>query len=404
VVRIVVIGGGFAGLWSALGAARKLDECGVPVDRVEVVLVNRDAYHGIRVRNYERDLSDVRVPLPLVLDPAGVKRVEGSVVELDLSARYVAVEGAGGRVALPYDRLVMAAGSELYRPELPGLREHAFSVDTYAEAARLDDHLKHLPLRADVPGRYTAIVVGAGLTGIEAVCELPDRLRAVGGGGAVRVILADHAPRVGSDMGEEARPVIEEALRCLGVEARVAVGVRGIDADGVVLDSGERIPALTTVWTAGMRASPLTGCFPVLRDRAGRLPVDEFLRVKGIEGVFAAGDCAWMLIDGTHPCVMSCQQGRPMGRFAGHNVVCDLLGLPPLPLRVDYYVTILDLGPGGAVYTEGWERQVVSTGAAAKKTKQEINCIRIYPPRTGDRRAILDAAAPIVQTRPALHH
>ena len=115
---------------------------------------------------------------------------------------------------------------------------------------------------------------------------------------------------------------------------------------------------------------------------------------------FAAGDAASALVDDRHNSVMSCQHARPMGRFAGHNVVCDLVGKPMLPLRIDWYTTILDLGPWGAVYTEGWDRRVVATGAAAKRTKQLINCERIYPPRSGDRRQILDAAAPVIQTPP----
>jgi NADH dehydrogenase len=89
-----------------------------------------------------------------------------------------------------------------------------------------------------------------------------------------------------------------------------------------------------------------------------------------------------------------------MGRFAGHNAVCDLLGKPMLPLRIDWYTTILDLGAWGALYTEGWDRHVVTTGAAAKKTKQMINQLRIYPPRTQDRGEILAAAAPVVQAPP----
>jgi NADH dehydrogenase len=184
---------------------------------------------------------------------------------------------------------------------------------------------------------------------------------------------------------------------------RLGIEVAAVDREGVVLKSGERIPAATVVWCAGMRANPLTKLFPAERDHFGRLPADEFMRVRGVEGVFAAGDSAVAMLDETHPSVMSCQHGRPMGRFAGHNVVCDLFGLPRLPLRIDWYVTVLDLGPWGAVYTEGWDRQVVAKGAAAKKTKQVINCERIYPPQNRDRAAILAAAAPVVQDPPATY-
>jgi NADH:ubiquinone reductase (H+-translocating) len=89
-----------------------------------------------------------------------------------------------------------------------------------------------------------------------------------------------------------------------------------------------------------------------------------------------------------------------MGRFAGYNVASDLLGEPMLSLRIPWYVTVLDLGPAGAVYTEGWDRQVVATGAEAKNTKLTINTERIYPPLNGDRQAILAAAAPTLQSPP----
>jgi NADH dehydrogenase len=75
-----------------------------------------------------------------------------------------------------------------------------------------------------------------------------------------------------------------------------------------------------------------------------------------------------------------------------------------LPLRIDWYTTILDLGPWGALYTEGWDRQPAAQGPAAKRTKETINRQRIYPPMSRDRREILDAAAPLIQAPPALHH
>jgi NADH:quinone reductase (non-electrogenic) len=408
VQRIVVLGGGFAGLWSAVGAARKLDELGKGPDAVEVTLVNRDAFHSIRVRNYESDLTGIRVPLDDVLEPIGVRRLEGEAVGIDPSRRAIRVNTANGRQTLAYDRLVFAPGSQLVRPDIPGLAEYSFDVDTYAGAARLHDHLRSLTERPESAEQFTVVVVGAGLTGVETATEMPGRLRAIldhsGIKRSIRVILADHKPHVGSDMGESARPVIEEALASLGVETRVGIEVVSVGPTGITVKTGEEIRAATVVWCAGMRASPLTRFFPVELDRFSRLPVDEFLRVKGVAGVFAAGDVAAAMMDDRHGSVMSCQHGRPMGRFAGHNVVCDLFGLPMLPLRIGWYVTVLDLGPWGAVYTEGWDRHAVSRGEAAKKTKQIINRQRIYPPLTRDRAEILAAAAPVVQNPPENYH
>ena len=402
--RIVVLGGGFAGLWSAVGAARALDELGVGADRVEIVVVERTVWHSIRVRNYEADLEGTRVALDSVLGPVGVRRLEGEVTGIDVAHRTIAYATGGEACSIAYDRLVFALGSRLAHPPIPGLSTHAFDVDTYGAAERLNAHIAGLARRGTSPGQSTSgqstvLVVGGGLTGIEAAAEMPGKLRAAGIA-SPHVILADHAPRIGSDMGAGAQPVIDEALGVLGVEMRGGVSVAAVDAEGATLATGERIAAATVVWCAGMQAHPLTAQFPVERDRLGRLPVEPSLRIKGLAAEFAAGDAAWLLVDDVHCSVMSCQHGRPMGRFAGHNVVCDLLGRPMLPLRIDWYTTILDLGPWGAVYTEGWDRKLVSQGAAAKRTKEIINRDRIYPPRSGDRRAILDAAAPTVQAPP----
>ena len=133
----------------------------------------------------------------------------------------------------------------------------------------------------------------------------------------------------------------------------------------------------------------MTESLGVERDRLGRVPVDDYLRIIGVQDVFAAGDVASAWMDDAHVSVMSCQHGRPMGRFAGYNVISDLLGEPMLPLRIPWYVTVLDLGPAGAVYTEGWDRLVASSGAEAKATKNVINRQRRDPPRNGNREEIL---------------
>jgi NADH dehydrogenase len=252
------------------------------------------------------------------------------------------------------------------------------------------------------------LVVGGGLTGIEVATDIATRFRSIAPSdqsadlppASPRVILADHKPWIGSDMGESARPVIAEALQALGVETRPGVSVTAVDADGAVLSNGERIATKTVVWCAGMKANPLASALPVSLDSMGRVPVDQFLRVVSVPRLFAAGDVAALAVDDTHGSVMSCQHSRPMGRFAGHNAIQDLLGRPMLKLQIPWYTTIVDLGGWGAVYTEGWDRRVVATGAAAKRTKEIINRQRIYPPLTGDRQALLDAAAPVVHAPP----
>lgn len=407
--NIVVIGSGFGGLWSAIGAARKLDELGAGSEEVGITVVDQNDFHSIRVRNYEQDLASTVIPLSKVLDPIGVRHVQGAVTGIDTNGQTVTIDTSAGSQSLAYDRLVYALGSQLRRPPIPGLAEHSFDIDTYHAAKRLERHLAGLPGAAQAgDDKYTVLVVGAGLTGIELASELPGRLQAIRaahhGIEPVRVILADSSPAIGSDMGEQAMAVINQAMAALGVETRTNIAVAAVDATGVTLASGEKIPAPTVVWCAGMQANDLGHLLPVEKDRQGRVAVDEFMRVKGLRNVFAAGDAAWSMLDNPHTSVMSCQHGRPMGRYAGHNVVADLLGKPMLPLHIDWYTTILDLGPWGAVYTTGWDRQVIASGETAKNTKQNINCRRIYPPLSGNREEILASAAPEVQAPPKVKH
>jgi NADH:quinone reductase (non-electrogenic) len=397
--RVLVLGSGFAGLWAALGAARRLDELGATPGEVDVTVISSRPYHDIRVRNYEADLSACRIPLQDLLDPVGIGYITADVTEIDPKAATVRT---GDGQALGYDRLVLAVGSKVAKPDLPGLAEFGFDVDTYDGAMKLQAHVRALTNRPPGPARATAVVVGAGLTGIETASELPRMLSdALGAEAAPRVLLVDRNPHVGSDMGESARPVIEQALADNKVEAVTSEGVIAVDEDSVTLSSGDVIPAATVVWCAGMRANALTAQFGVPCDRLGRLAVDDYLRVEGVPAVFAAGDVAAAKMDDAHMSVMSCQHGRPMGRYAGFNVISDLLGAPMLSLRIPWYVTVLDLGPAGAVYTEGWDRKVVARGAEAKATKRVINGERIYPPLTRDPTALLAAAAPELQTAPA---
>jgi NADH dehydrogenase len=398
--RILVLGAGFAGLWAALGAARKREEIGARAGDTEILVIDRNPWHNIRVRNYEVELDDAAIPLAKLLDPVGVKHRVAEVEAIDLVKQQAVIAAEGHRETLSYDRLVLTLGSELVRPPISGLAAHAFDVDTYRAACKLDEHLAVLGKRAPSESRSTVVVVGAGFTGIEVAAEMPAKLAKAGIGGKPRIVMVDPNAPLGSSMGTHGQPVVEEALSALGVESRCGVRVAALDADAITLSSGEMIAAQTVVWCAGMRASPIASTLAPECDRTGRLMVDAFMRAKGLAKVFAAGDVASAMCDGVHTTVMSCQFARPMGRYAGHNVVADLFGEPMLPLQIDWYVTVLDLGGWGALYTVGWDRQVRTTGAEAKLTKQTINRQRIYPPLNGSRADLFAAAAPSVQAAP----
>ncbi|MGN6124756.1 MAG: FAD-dependent oxidoreductase, partial [Sphingomonas oligoaromativorans] len=138
----------------------------------------------------------------------------------------------------------------------------------------------------------------------------------------------------------------------------------------------------TVIWAAGMRASPLTAQIPAERDPLGRIIGEADLRVPGIANVFATGDTVKAATDADgHFSLMSCQHAIRLGSFAGYNAAADLLGLATKPYDQPSYVTCLDLGTDIAIFTRGWTPKVEITGADAKKVKQEINTVWIYPPK-----------------------
>jgi NADH dehydrogenase len=394
--RLVIIGAGFAGMYAALSAARLRDIKGVSPEELEIALVAPEPTLVVRPRLYESKPETLTAPLLDVLKAIDVVYVQGSAETVDTKSRAVEIVTAkGAQRKLSYDRLVVATGSRLFRPNIPGLAEHGFSVDQLDDAIALDRHLQGLADRPAMNGRDTVVVAGGGFTGIEAATEMPARLRAILGKDArPRVIIVDRNSAIAPDMGAGPRPVIEDALRKLGVETRLGAGVASLDESGATLSSGERIETETVIWAAGIRAAPLTAQIPAERDNFGRLLVDRELRVPGVAGVFATGDAARAASDDIgNYALMSCQHATRMGAFAGNNAAAELLGVPTKPYHQKAYVTCLDLGEAGALFTRGWERKVEMVGEVAKKTKQEINTVWIYPPRA-ERAAALASADP----------
>jgi NADH:ubiquinone reductase (H+-translocating) len=395
-MRLVIIGAGFAGMYAALSAARLRDIQGVSPEALQIALVAPQPTLVVRPRLYEPKPETLTAPLLDVLNAIDVVYVQGSAETIDTQSRTVQLVTAGGmKKSLPYDRLVVATGSRLFRPNIPGLAEHGFSVDSLDDAVALDKHLHGLAKRPASNGRDTVVVAGGGFTGIEAATEMPTRLRAILGQDAkLRVIIVERNAAIAPDMGEGPRPLIEDALRKLVVETRLGVGVASLDKSGVTLSNGEHIETETVIWAAGIRAAPLTAQIPAERDNFGRLLVDRDLRVPSVPGVFATGDAARAACDDDgNYALMSCQHATRMGAFAGNNAAAELLCVPTKPYHQKAYVTCLDLGKAGALFTRGWERKVELVGDVAKKTKQEINTVWIYPPKA-ERAAALASADP----------
>ncbi|MCA8204412.1 NAD(P)/FAD-dependent oxidoreductase [Burkholderia sp. AU33545] len=381
--KILIVGAGFAGVWGALGAARVLDGAGVTSGDVEITLISPKPELQIRPRLYESEPQRMAAPLLPLLDAVGVKFLEGSVEEISVREKTVSVACANGqRRLLAYDRLLLTSGSRLGKPPVPGLAEHAFSVDRIEDAVALDDHFAALAKLPESPARNTVAVVGCGFTGIEVATELPKRLREwFGPQTKGRVVVIGAQDDIGPDLGPNPRPYVAEAFASLGVEAVLGSRVVSVAADGVRTASGMHIEAMTVIWAGGMLASPLTSQVSSHLDPLGRVEVTPDLRAAEAPHVFVAGDVARARSDDDgHYALMSCQHAIVMGQFGGHNVAADLIGVPTLEYRQPFYATCVDLGDWGAVYSEGWDRQIKLTHAEGKARKQMINTQWIYPP------------------------
>ncbi|MHC8300839.1 NAD(P)/FAD-dependent oxidoreductase [Pseudomonas sp. ZS1P83] len=394
--QILIIGAGFGGMWTALSATRLFDIHGH--NDVEVTVLAPQAELRVRPRFYEPDAHRLVAPIGELFDAVGVKFIKGAAETIDVQQKCVGyIDTSGTKQVRSYDKLVLATGSRLAMPNTQGVAEYAFDVDQIEQAVRLENHLKSLTGLPESKGRNTVVVAGGGFTGIETATEMPARLRAILGDHAdIEVIIVDRSEKVGASMGAEISKSIAEASDELGVKWRLKSSVVAIDENGVTLDDGQRIEAKTVVWTTGVRASSLTEQIPGERDGLGRLHVDSHLKVIGQQDIFATGDVAYAATDdlGNHV-LMTCQHAIVLGRHAGNNVAAQILGVDPTSYSQPKYVTCLDLGGWGAVYTEGWDRQVKLTRQEGKSLKTQINTVWIYPP-AANRDAAWAAADPLI--------
>lgn len=395
--QILIVGSGFAGMWAAVSAARLSEQQGN--NSLEIAVLAPLPELRVRPRFYEEKVSTLVAPLTDLFAELDITFIAGHAEQIDTTAKTVLYRMSNGAHATAsYDRLILATGSQTKRPPIAGLADYAFDIDQLESAQVFERHLDSLALRPSTPERNTVVVCGGGFTGIELATELPARLRArFGDNTEIKIVVVERGPVIGGRYSDALRKTIAEASEALGVEWRLKSEVEAIDAHGVTLKNGERIAAATVVWTAGVEANPLTLQIDGERDSQGRLVVTETLQVPAHPDVYATGDMAHAKTDDAgNTALMTCQHAIQLGKFAGHNAAASLLNVAPYPYRQVNYVTCLDLGAWGAVYTEGWDQAVKSVRDEAKKIKIAITNELIYPP-LADKTVAFAAADPLAK-------
>jgi NADH dehydrogenase len=303
--RILILGGGFAGLHAAI----HLDDTLARGRDVEITLVNRDNFFLFTPMLHEVAASDL--DLTNIVSPVRklLKRVNffaGEVESIDLRQKLVIVSHGfhHHHHEIPYDHLVIGLGSITNFFNLPGLEERALTMKSLGDAIhlrnRLIAHLEEADTECCVAVRrplLTFVVAGGGFAGVETIAGINDFLREAVHFYAnlhedmLRVVLVHPGKVILPELGEKLGRYTEKKLAERGVEIRVNTRVKGVTDNGVQLSTGEEIESKALIWTAGTSPNPVLDSLPCAKER-GRLIVDEMLRVPDWPGVWALGDCA----------------------------------------------------------------------------------------------------------------
>ncbi|MFG3616547.1 NAD(P)/FAD-dependent oxidoreductase [Nocardia sp. NPDC047654] len=358
--RIVVLGAGYAGANAAGRLAKRLH----PAD-VEIDLVNADPEFVERVRMHQlatgqelktRELADV-------FAGTGVRVVPARVTAIDVDRKVVDIDAADGRREITYDTLVYALGSAAADCGVPGVAEHAYDIAGKQSALRVRERLAGLGAGA------TVLVVGAGLTGIEAATEIaearPDLAVAVVARGGL-----------GDWLSAKAQQHLRKAFDRLGITVHEHTDIAHVEPTGAVTSDGRTIPARMTLWTAGFAVHPIAAATTLRVSATGQIIVDDTMRSVSHPDVYAVGDAALAPGANGEPLRMSCASGVPSAYHAADVIAARLTGRKIPGNSIGYTAQCISLGRRDAVVQwvtpDDQPKPSALTGRAAARVKEFI--------------------------------
>jgi NADH dehydrogenase len=338
--RILILGGGFGGLYTALHLEKRLRRsC-----NIEVTLVNRENFFLFTPMLHEvaagdLDLTHIVNPVRKLLRRS--QFFNGDIKSINLNERTVIATHADDNHdhELRYDYLVLALGSVTNFYNLPGLAENALTMKSLTDAillrSRLITNLENADFECSGEDRsrlLTVVVVGGGFAGVETIASVNDfvreaipyypRLTAR----ELRIILIEAAGAILPELGPKLGGYAQEKLAQRGVEFRMRTAVRSVSDGEVRLSDNSTIKTNLLVWTAGVSPNPLLNILECSKER-GRLITNEFLEVEGWPGVWALGDCAAVPDLSTgKSCPPTAQHALRQGKIVADNVLAAISG------------------------------------------------------------------------------
>lgn len=340
--RILILGGGFGGLYTALHLEKTLARD----ENTTVTLVNRENFFLFTPMLHEVAASDLDITH--IVSPARklLRRVDffhGDVERIDLPNKKVFVSHGQGEKhhehALNYTHLILSLGSITNFFNLPGLAENALTMKSLGDAIHLRNHLISNMEEADFEcfpeerePLLNFVVAGGGFAGVETIAGINDFLREALkfyphlNEKMLRVVLVHPGEVILPELNEKLGRYAQEKLAQRGVEIKLKTKVEAVNGREVVLSDGEKILTDTLIWTAGTAPNPHLEGLPCRKER-GRICTDEFMQVEGWENVWAVGDCAAIPDEKTgkyHP--PTAQHAIRQGKILAHNIKAEIRG------------------------------------------------------------------------------
>jgi NADH dehydrogenase len=359
--NILIAGGGFGGA----SAARQLERL-MPHQSARMMLVN-DVNFLLYTPFLPEAAAGTLEPRHVVTPLRDILRRTylrlGAITAHDPASRTVQIRNHEGEVdEVRYDALLLALGSVSRVLPVPGLDQHAIGFKSLADAIWLRNHVvETLEAANDTedPARrdelLTYVFVGGGYAGLEALAELQDfaadamerypRARLHG----MRWVLVEATDRVLPEIDRELAEYALRELRGRGIDIRLGTTLEEVTAHSARLSTGESLPTRTVVWTAGVAPHPSLRTLSVPLDERGRVPVDEYLRVEGLERVWAVGDCAAVPDPSGGTAGGTAQQAVRQGPVAARNIAAELGLGDPRPYRYHDKASFVNLGRYKAV-------------------------------------------------------
>ncbi|RLV68076.1 oxidoreductase [Streptomyces sp. CBMAI 2042] len=327
--RIIVIGAGYAGAIAAGRLARRLRR-----EDVAITLVNPEPDFVERVRLHQLAVGQELRPRPFAEMFAGtgvrLRLARVTAVDADRKSVTITTTDATAGEELTYDTLVYALGSAWNTHDVPGTAEHAHDIAGRPGALRLRERLAALGAGQPV------VVVGGGLTGLEAATEIAEARPDLDVALAARAALGDW-------LSPKGRRHLRKVCDRLGITVHEHTTVTAVAADHVTTAAGD-IPSSVTIWTTGFAVHPIAQATALKTDTTGRIEVDDTMRSLSHPDVYAIGDAALVMGPNDKPLRMSCASGVPTAWQAADSIASRLTGTKPTTVPLRYFNQCISLG------------------------------------------------------------